>query len=57
MDSSTLLPLIGIPVVVIGFALRFNPLLVVVVAGLGDGPAGWHGFRYAAGNLWRKVRE
>ncbi|MBU5541561.1 DUF969 domain-containing protein, partial [Pluralibacter sp. S10_ASV_43] len=28
MDSSTLLPLIGIPVVVIGFALRFNPLLV-----------------------------
>lgn len=56
MDSSTLLPLIGIPVVVIGFALRFNPLLVVVVAG-GDGPAGWHGFRYAAGNLWRKVRE
>lgn len=37
MDSSTLLPLIGIPVVVIGFALRFNPLLVVVVAGLATG--------------------
>ncbi|MBT1446250.1 DUF969 family protein [Shewanella sp. JM162201] len=27
-------PLIGIPVVVLGFALRFNPLLVVTVAGL-----------------------
>lgn len=37
MDGSTLLPLIGIPVVVIGFALRFNPLLVVVVAGLTTG--------------------
>lgn len=39
MDSVTLLPLIGIPVVVIGFALRFNPLLVVVVAGLITGLA------------------
>lgn len=39
MDSATLLPLIGIPVVVIGFALRFNPLLVVVVAGLVTGLA------------------
>ena len=37
MDMSTLLPLIGIPVVVMGFALRFNPLLVVVVAGLATG--------------------
>lgn len=37
MDSSTLLPLIGIPIVVIGFALRFNPLLVVVAAGLATG--------------------
>ncbi|WP_422397752.1 DUF969 domain-containing protein [Shewanella khirikhana] len=27
-------PLIGIPVVVLGFALRFNPLLVVTLAGL-----------------------
>jgi uncharacterized membrane protein len=27
-------PLIGIPVVVVGFALRFNPLLVVTFAGL-----------------------
>lgn len=34
MDIGTLLPLVGIPVVVIGFALRFNPLLVVVIAGL-----------------------
>ncbi|WP_281258780.1 5-oxoproline transporter, DUF969 family subunit [Avibacterium endocarditidis] len=37
MDSATLLPLVGIPIVVIGFALRFNPLLVVVAAGLATG--------------------
>lgn len=33
MDPSLLLPLIGIPLVVAGFALRFNALLVVLVAG------------------------
>ena len=37
-----LLPLIGILVVVIGFALRLNPLLVVVVAALVTGVAGGH---------------
>lgn len=37
MDSATLLPLIGIPIVVIGFALRFNPLLVVVISGIATG--------------------
>ena len=39
MDVSLLLPLIGIPVVVLGFALRFNPLLVVTTAGLATGLA------------------
>ncbi|AKZ64092.1 membrane protein [Herbaspirillum hiltneri N3] len=39
MDSSILLPLIGIPIVVAGFAFRFNPLLVVTVAGLATGLA------------------
>ncbi|NUU03703.1 DUF969 domain-containing protein [Herbaspirillum robiniae] len=39
MESTTLLPLIGIPIVVAGFALRFNPLLVVTVAGLSTGLA------------------
>jgi len=33
------LPLIGIPIVVAGFALRFNALLVVVAAGLATGLA------------------
>jgi uncharacterized membrane protein len=33
------LPLIGIAIVVIGFVLRINPLLVVTVAGLGTGLA------------------
>ncbi len=37
MDLALLLPLIGIPIVVLGFALRFNPLLVVTAAGLATG--------------------
>ncbi|MFS7221596.1 DUF969 domain-containing protein [Rahnella inusitata] len=32
--------LIGIPIVVLGFALRFNPLLVVTVAGISTGLVG-----------------
>lgn len=39
MNLDLLLPLIGIPLVVLGFALRFNPLLVVTVAGLATGLA------------------
>jgi uncharacterized membrane protein len=39
MELSSLLPLIGIPLVVAGFALKFNPLLVVTVAGLATGLA------------------
>lgn len=37
MTLTELLPLIGIPIVVVGFALKFNPLLVVTVAGLATG--------------------
>jgi len=37
MDLAGLLPLIGIPIVVAGFALRFNPLMVVTTAGLATG--------------------
>ena len=33
----TMLPLIGILIVVVGFALRLNPLLVVTVAGIATG--------------------
>ncbi|VEA72359.1 Protein of uncharacterised function (DUF969) [Serratia rubidaea] len=32
-------PLIGIAVIVVGFLLRFNPVLVVIVAGLATGLA------------------
>ena len=39
MNIDLLLPLIGIPVVVLGFALRFNPLLVIVVSALVTGLA------------------
>ncbi|WP_440053105.1 DUF969 domain-containing protein [Pseudoalteromonas sp. T1lg65] len=34
MNELNLLPLIGIAVIVVGFALRYNPLLVVTTAGL-----------------------
>jgi uncharacterized membrane protein len=44
-----LLPLIGIPIVLFGFALRFNPLLVVTVAGLATG--------LATGMDWGQVLE
>lgn len=37
MTDLNLLPLSGIVIVVLGFALRFNPLLVVTVAGLVTG--------------------
>jgi uncharacterized membrane protein len=37
MSPTELLPLIGIPIVVLGFAMRFNPLLVVTAAGLATG--------------------
>jgi len=39
VNIDLLLPLIGIPIVVLGFALRFNPLLVVTLAGLVTGLA------------------
>ena len=39
MSLELLLPLIGIPIVVFGFALQFNPLMVVTVAGLVTGLA------------------
>ncbi len=39
MNSALLLPLIGIPIIVFGFAFRFNPLLVVIGAGLATGLA------------------
>lgn len=35
-----MLSLIGIVVVIVGFALRFNPMLVVVIAGIATGIAG-----------------
>lgn len=39
MSLITYLPLIGIPIIIFGFALRFNPLLVVTSAGLATGLA------------------
>ena len=39
-DNTSMLTLIGILIVVVGFALRVNPLLVVTVAGLATGLAG-----------------
>ncbi len=39
MDSNLWLPLIGVPIIVAGFALRFNPLMVVIAAGMATGLA------------------
>ena len=39
MDVQQYLPLIGIPIIVLGFAFRFNPLMVVTLAGLVTGLA------------------
>ena len=39
MDAQLYLPLIGIPIIVLGFAFRFNPLMVVTLAGLVTGLA------------------
>ncbi|QMI04553.1 DUF969 domain-containing protein [Citrobacter sp. RHB25-C09] len=38
-DAITLWPLMGIAVIVVGFVLRFNPVLVVIVAGIVTGLA------------------
>jgi uncharacterized membrane protein len=40
--DSSLLPLIGIAIVVLGFALRLNPLLVVATAAIATGLAAGH---------------
>ena len=39
MSWADILPLIGVPLVVVGFTLRLNPLLVVVGAGVATGLA------------------
>lgn len=38
-DPSSLAPLLGVAVVIVGFALRFNPVLVVLLAAAGTGVA------------------
>ena len=44
----TYLPLLGIALVVLGFALRFNPLLVVAIAAIATGLLGRHALRAGA---------
>jgi len=50
-------PLLGIALVVIGFALRFNPLLVVAVAGIVTGLLGHMGFLKVLGTLGHGFNE
>ena len=53
-------PLLGIALVVLGFALRFNPLLVVAVAAIVTGPSWRNGFpegpRGASGRAFNENR-
>ena len=51
------LPLIGIALVVIGFALRFNPLLVVAVAAIATGLLGGMDFLKVLGTLGHGFNE
>ena len=51
------LPLLGIALVVLGFALRFNPLLVVAVAGIVTGLLGHMPFLKVLGTLGHGFNE
>src|SRR6476620_4692784 len=51
------LPLLGIVLVVIGFALRFNPLLVVAVAAIATGLLGHMTFLKVLGTLGHGFNE
>src|SRR3954470_841527 len=46
-----MLPLIGIAIVILGFALRLNPLLVVVTAAIATGLAAGHSLAQVIGEL------
>src|SRR5205085_1249373 len=50
-------PLLGIALVVVGFALRFNPLLVVAVAAIVTGLLGGMGFVKVLGALGHGFNE
>ena len=52
-----LLPLIGIPIIVFGFAFRFNPLLVVIAAGVVTGLAVGMDFLLVLETFGEKVYE
>ena len=43
MDPMELLKLLGIVIVVVGFACKLDSILVIMVAGRGHRPGGWHG--------------
>ncbi|CCQ11810.1 FIG015373: Membrane protein [Pseudoalteromonas luteoviolacea B = ATCC 29581] len=60
MTTLNLLPLIGVIIIVIGFALRFNPLLVVTVAGIATGFAvelDWHTLLTTFGEKFMNSRQ
>jgi uncharacterized membrane protein len=50
-------PLLGIALVVLGFALRFNPLLVVAVAAIATGLLGGMDFMRVLGTLGHGFNE
>ncbi|GAA3885632.1 DUF969 family protein [Sphingomonas limnosediminicola] len=50
-------PLLGIAVVVVGFALRFNPLLVVAVAAIATGLLGHMPFERVLGTLGKGFND
>jgi uncharacterized membrane protein len=53
----SLLPLVGIVIVVIGFVLRFNPLVVVTVAGIVTGLAAGQDIVHVVATLGKSFNE
>ena len=54
---TSLLPLVGILIVVVGFVLRFNPLLVVTVAGIVTGLSAGQGLLQVVATLGKAFTE
>ncbi len=52
-EAISLWPLIGIAVIVVGFVLRFNPVLVVIISGIVTGVAARYANSHYSGETGR----
>lgn len=56
-EAISLWPLIGIAVIVVGFVLRFNPVLVVIISGIVTGVGGAYANSHYSGETGRGLPE